>query len=167
MTPGMRSGLTLATLVALVVVGGTWGWAALTQPFPKEEEVPICVDTQVSAGDVVLRDQVVVSVFNGTRRRNLAGQTQDLLVERGFVAGTTDNAPKQVRRTEIWADDPDNPAVALVKRQFRRARVVSGDALGPGVVVVVGSDFEELRKKKVERVKAKTDATFCKATSAD
>lgn len=163
----MRSGLTLLTLVAMVVVGGWWGWSAMTEPFPQEEEIPICVDTTVEAGTPVLRDQVIVSVYNGTRRRGLAGQTQDLLVERGFVAGETGNAPDQVRRTQIWASDRTNPAVQLVRRQFPKAQIVEGEALGPGVVIVLGSDHKNLRKKKVEQVKAKEDATFCRATSAD
>jgi hypothetical protein len=168
MSDGIRSAATLVTLVVLVIIGGTWGWSAMTKPFPKEEEVPVCVEATVAQGLAVTRDQVVVSVFNGSRRTGLAGSTQDLLVERGFVAGTTGNAPEQVRHTQIWADDPENPAVRLVKRQFEGARIITGkDELGIGVVVVVGQDFKKLRKKQVESTTAKKDARFCKSTSAD
>ena len=55
----------------------------------------------------------------------------------------------------------------LVKRQFRNATVVQGDALGPGVVVVPGERFQGLRKKQVESVVAKADATYCRATGSE
>lgn len=168
MSDALRSAVTLSTLVLLVVVGGTWGWAALTKPFPKDEETPICVDATVAQGLAVTRDQVVVSVYNGSRRTGLASSTQDLLVERGFVAGATGNAPEQVAHTQIWADDPQNPATRLVKRQFVGAKIIPDKpTLGIGVVVVVGQDFKQLRKKQVESVTARKDSRFCQSTSAD
>ena len=38
---------------------------------------------------------------------------------------------------------------------------VDGEALGRGVVVVLGQSYTTLRAKEVEKVTAKTDATFC------
>src|SRR5690606_23593473 len=129
------------------LAGGAWGWAALTKPFPKDEQPPICVDVTVEEGTEVTRDQVVVSVYNGSRRNGLASSTQELLVERGFVGGQTGNAPAQLPKTQIWADDPDNPAVRLVKRQFRGAKIITDQpTLGVGVVVVMGQNFKNLRK---------------------
>lgn len=167
MTAGLRSALTLAGLVGVVLVATLWGWAAFTEPLPELEEVPICTDTAVTAGTEVRRDQVVVSVFNGSERSGLAGATDAQLEERGFVSGGIGDSPQPAATTQIWAEDPKNPAVQLVKRQFKGAQVVPGDALGPGVVVVVGEEFQALRKKQVESVVAKTDATFCQATAAD
>lgn len=167
MTAGLRSALTLAGLVAIVLVATLWGWAAFTEPFPEEEELPICQDTPVTAGTEVRRDQVVVSVFNGSRRSGLAGATDAQLEERGFVSGGIGDSPQPAASTQIWSDDPTNPAVQLVQQQFKGAQVVPGDALGPGVVVVVGEKFQSLRKKQVESVVAEADATFCKATGAE
>lgn len=167
MTPAARSGLTLLSLVALVVAGGWWGWSALTKPFPKEEVVPVCVETQVPAGTDVRRDQVVVDVYNGSRRRGLAGSTMDLLTERGFVAGSTGNAPVQSRQVQIWTNEPANPAVQLVKQQFRGPRVVKRAPLGEGITIVMGDKFGSLRTKQVEFVLAKEDTTICRATGAD
>ncbi|HEU5241624.1 MAG TPA: hypothetical protein VFU25_06405, partial [Ornithinibacter sp.] len=67
----------------------------------------------------------------------------------------------------IWSSDPTNPAVVLVQRQFKRAQVVEGDALGPGIVVVVGEKFQSLKKKQVESVVTEADATWCKATGSE
>ncbi len=167
MTAVLRSGLTLAVLALLVVVAAVWGWAALTQPFPKDEPVAICEPTDVAAGGEVRRDQVVVSVFNGSKRSGLAGSTMAELAERGFVEGDVGDAPLPSASTQIWTSDPTNPAVLLVKQQFKQAKIVPGDAIGDGVVVVVGEKFKALRKKQVESVLAEADATYCRATGSE
>jgi hypothetical protein len=166
-TGALKSALTLVVLALLVVVAAVWGWAALTEPFPEEAPVAICEDATVSAGSEVRRDQIVVSVFNGSGRSGLAGATSAQLTERGFVAGDVGDAPQPAATTQIWAADPTNPAVELVRQQFKKAKVVTGDALGVGVVVVVGEKFKALRAKQVESVVAEADATFCKATGAE
>ena len=167
MSAGLKTAVTLGVLCLLVLVAAIWGWAALTEPFPEDEPVAICEDTTVPAGSEVRRDQVVVSVFNGSKRSGLAGATSAQLAERGFVTGDVGDAPTPTVTTEIWTADPTNPAVALVQQQFKKAKVVTGDELGIGVVVVVGEKFKTLKKKQVESVLAEADATFCKATSAD
>jgi len=167
MSGALKSALTLAFLGVLLVVATVWGWAALTEPFPEDEPVAICEDTDITAGTEVRRDEVVVSVFNGSGRSGLAGGTSAQLTERGFVAGDVGDSPQPAATTQIWTDDPTNPAVVLVRRQFKNAKVISGDALGPGVVVVVGEKFQTLRPKQVESVLAEADATFCRASGAE
>lgn len=167
MTAGLKTAITLGVLTLLVIIAAVWGWAALTEPFPQDEPVAICEDTTVPAGGEVRRDQVVVSVFNGSKRSGLAGATSAQLAERGFVAGDVGDAPSPTVTTEIWADDPTNPAVALVQKQFKKAKVVTGEQLGVGVVVVVGEKFKTLKKKQVESVLAEADATYCKATGSE
>lgn len=167
MSGALKSTLTLAFLGLLLVVATVWGWSAFTEPFPQDEPVAICQDTQISAGTEVRRDQVVVSVFNGSGRSGLASSTSAQLSERGFVAGDVGDSPQPASTTQIWASDPTNPAVVLVKRQFKKAKVVSGDDIGVGVVVVLGEKFQTLRKKQVESVLAKADATYCVATGAE
>ena len=167
MSGALKSLLTLAVLGVLVVVAAVWGWAAFTEPLPENEPVAICEDATVSAGSEVRRDQVVVSVFNGSKRSGLAGATSAQLEERGFVAGEVGDSPIPAATTQIWAADPTNPAVQLVQKQFKGAQVVPGDALGPGIVVVVGEKFQALRKKQVESVIAEADATWCRATGSE
>ena len=108
----LKSALTLAVLGLLVVVAAIWGWAALTEPFPEDEPVAICENATVTAGTEVRRDQVVVSVFNGSGRSGLAGATIAQLAERGFVAGDVGDSPQPAATTQIWSSDPTNPAVA-------------------------------------------------------
>lgn len=167
MSGALKSTLTLASLVLLVAIAAVWGWAALTEPLPAEEPVPICEDARIGAGTEVRRDQVVVSVFNGSDRSGLARETSAQLAERGFVVGDIGDSPQPAATTQIWADDPTNPAVDLVRQQFKQARVVPGDALGVGIVVVVGEKFKTLRNKQVESVLAQADATYCRATGAE
>ncbi|KQV63297.1 hypothetical protein ASC64_16980 [Nocardioides sp. Root122] len=167
MSGALRSALTLAVLALLVVVASLWGWAAFTEPFPKDEPVPICENATITAGSEVRRDQVVVSVFNGSGRSGLAGSTSAQLAERGFVAGDVADSPQPAATTQIWSSDPTNPAVKLVQKQFKGAEVVPGNPIGVGVVVVVGEKFTALRKKQVESVVAESDATICKATGSE
>lgn len=167
MTAGARSALTLLVLASLLVTATVWGWSALTEPFPQDEPVAICEDTSVTAGSEVRRDEIVVSLFNGSERSGLASATIAQLEERGFVAGDVGDAPQQTSSTQIWADDATNPAVQLVQRQFKRAKVVPGTQIGPGVVVVLGEKFTTLRKKQVESVVVEADATYCRATGSE
>lgn len=167
MSPGARSAATLAGLLALVAVAVLWGWSAATKPFPKNDPPPVCVDTQIAAGEQVFRDQVVVSVYNGSKRSGLAAATLSGLTQRGFVAGETGNAPERTGKTRILAPDPQDPAVRLVSAQFKGAKVVLANGLGPGVTVVVGEKFKSLRKKNVESVVAESAAVICAAPGAD
>ena len=167
MSGALRSALTLGFLGLLVVAATLWGWSAFTEPFPEDEPVPICESATITAGTEVRRDQVVVSVFNGSGRSGLAGATSAQLEERGFVAGDVADSPQPAATTQIWSSDPTNPAVQLVQQQFKGAEVVPGDPIGVGVVVVVGEKFTALRPKQVESVVAQADATICKATGSE
>ena len=161
MTASLRSALTLLVLGALLLVAAVWGWRAATKPFPSSEPAPLCTDVTVLTGKQVFRDQVAVSVYNASNRNGLAGATMEQLEERGFVGADSGNAPIQVNGVQIWSDEPRNAAVRLVARQFKAAKVVSGEELGRGVVVVVGDSFKSLRKKEVESVTAVESSTFC------
>mgnify|MGYP006208616915 CR=1 FL=1 len=158
-----RSAVTLGVLGLLVVVAALWGWSALTAPFPEQEEPPPCVDREVAAGDKLFRDQVTVSVYNASRRSGLAGATSAQLEERGFHVAGTGNAPRgtRVRAVEIWAADARHPAVKLVRSQLNRtARVVEGEDIGAGVVLILGDGFGGLAKGR-ESVRVRRDTTVC------
>lgn len=158
--------LTLAVLGLLLVAAATWGWFALTAPLPSADEQALCEETTVSRGDVVRAEDVLVSVFNGSPRQGLASATMAQLTNRGFFAGETGNADRRLPAgsgIRIHADDPRDPAVRLVLAQFRGGRVVEGDALGPGVVVIMGQAYQEMGPP-VRRVKVRQEATYCQAT---
>lgn len=161
MTASLKSLVTLLVLTGLLVAAALWGWQAATEPFPDSDPPPLCTDVTVPAGTQVFRDQVAVSVYNGSGRSGLAGATLDQLEERGFVGADEDNAPDTINGVQIWSDTPKNAAVQLVARQFKAAKIVPGKALGRGVVVVLGESFKSLRKKDVESVTAIESSTFC------
>jgi len=150
-------------LCVLLVVIGVWGWNAATEPFPAKTEPPLCVSTQVAAGEQVFPQQVTVSVYNASDRNGLAGRTLDLLVDDGFHAGVSGNAPRSARvaHAEIWTTSPASPDVQLVATKLGGAAdVVRRDGMGVGVTVVVGDDFEDLATGK-KSVVAEEDADIC------
>ena len=112
----------------LVVLGGLWGWSALTQPFPGKTTPPKCVATIVQPGEKVFPGQVTVSVFNASERDGLAGRTMAEFVDAGFAEGDTGNAPRNARvvRAAIWA-----PTAAEPRRTPGRQPPRPGDPGGP------------------------------------
>lgn len=163
MVRGVRTSLTLLFLVALLAAAAFWGWDAAMRPLPQAEDAPVCVDTAVAKGDKVYPDQVAVSVFNASARSGLATRTVETFGDEGFVEADSGNAPRgsNVKRTQIWTSDPKSPAVRLIKSRLpKKTTVVEGEALGVGVVVVVGDKFKDLRKGK-KSVKALQDGFIC------
>lgn len=162
-TARLRSGLTLLALVGLLLVGVSWAWSAVSEPFPDRGDALVCVPTTVAAGDKVFPDQVTVSVLNAGTRSGLAQRTMGNLEERGLARGSLGNAPPDtvVRNVQIWAEDLDDPAVRLVRSYLGgKATMVEREPPLPGVNIVVGDKFRELRKGR-DSVVAKTEAEIC------
>ncbi|MGH3334830.1 MAG: LytR C-terminal domain-containing protein [Nocardioides sp.] len=163
MEQAARSGLTLAGLAVLVILGGLWGWSAMTQPFPGKTTPPKCVATVVQPGEKVFPGQVTVSVFNASERNGLAGRTMAEFVNAGFAEGDTGNAPRDARvvRASIWAPTAASPDVRLVASRLGPAtRVVRRDAPGVGVTVVVGDRYQQLVKGP-RSIQASREAEIC------
>jgi hypothetical protein len=163
MEQAARSGLTLLGLAVLVVLGGLWGWSALTQPFPGKTTPPKCVATVVSRGEKVFPSQVTVSVFNASGRDQLASRTMAEFVNAGFAEGDTGNAPRsaQVVRATIWAPTLGSPDVRLVASRLGPAtRVVPREGPGVGVTVLVGDRYTRL-VKGTPAVRAQKEVEIC------
>lgn len=163
MREGARTAVTVAVLGVLLVLGAVWGWAAVTEPFPGKADLPTCVTRDVSAGDRIYPDQVVVSVFNAGTREGLAARTMQLLTDQGFAEGDSGNAPDsaKVATAEIWTDDAANPAVRLVaSRLGAGTKIVERKATGAGVMVVVGDGFDKLVKGR-EFARVTESASIC------
>ncbi len=163
MEQAARSGLTLLGLAALVVLGGLWGWSALTQPFPGKTTPPKCVATIVQPGERVFPGQVTVSVLNASGRDRLASRTMAEFVDAGFAEGDTGNAPRraEVARAAIWAPTPASPDVRLVASRLGPAtRVVRREGPGVGVTVLVGDRYEELVRGQ-RSVRAAQETEIC------
>ena len=171
MEPKLRSAITLGVLIIVLLLGMVWGWTKLVEPLPglsgDPDEPPeaACTVRIVAKGERVQPDEVTVSVFNAGTTDGLATKTMEQLQTRGFAPGETGNAPNatDVNRVEVWAEHARNPAVLLVASYLgRSAKVVNpkGEALGVGVVVVVGDDFRRVRHG-ARFVASRVDAEVC------
>jgi hypothetical protein len=164
LTARARTAITLAFLAVLMLVGVTWGWGQVSEPFPGKVDVPLCVDTSYAAGDELFVQDVTVSVLNASSREGLAGRTMGQLEDAGFAAGQTTNAPKGTTISapaEIWVNDPDNPAAKLVRARLGRVPVkVEPNNPAVGVTVVVADQFGELRDGPASVVLS-ADAVVC------
>ena len=160
--------LTLAVLVALVLVGVTWGWAALTHPFPHQAKTLTCYPTVLQPGDRVSAPKVTVSVFNASDRVGLAERTMTAFENQGFGAGDVGNAPKKavVHYAQVWTTSRSDPAVKLVlSRLGNGAVVVHRQHSGTGIVVMVGAQFHKLVTGKAS-IKVKKPTTVCEPPTA-
>ncbi len=164
LAPRMRSAVTLLVLLGLLLVGVAYGFSAVTEPFDERQEPPICSAAAVKKGEKVYPDQVTVSVLNAGTRTGLAGRTMSQLADEEFGRGELGDAPEgaDVRRAEIWTEDPSSPAVRLVRTYLgkKRTRIVRRDTVAPGVNVVVGDKFQKLRKGR-QKVTVKQDGEIC------
>lgn len=164
MNPQVRTALTMSVMVALLAIGGFWALTAATKPLPKapEKSTDPCRMIAVKAGDPVTPDQVQVSVFNAGTRSGLAERTLGLFADQGFAKGKVGNAGKSTRVSvaEIWADDPEDPAVRLVASRMPGVEIIEGPRLGQGVLVVVGDKFDGLSTGR-RSVKATSDTEIC------
>lgn len=159
----LRSALTLAALLVVVLVGVAWAWSAVSEPFPERGKPAICTEQAVSEGDKVYPDQVTVSVLNASTREGLADRTMTDLVTEGFDRGEVGNAPDdaEVNRVQIWALDAQNPAVRLVKSYLgKKAKVVKREGPLAGVNVVVGEEFSGVGKGR-KAIVAAEDTSVC------
>ncbi|MEJ7834427.1 MAG: LytR C-terminal domain-containing protein [Nocardioides sp.] len=159
----LRSGLTLLALAVLLLVGVSWGWSAVTEPFPEDEATAACSPVAVSAGTKVYPDQVAVSVLNAGAREGLASRTMAELDERGFSRAELSNAPAdtELGGVEIWTENPGSPAVRLVLTFLGEdVRVVRRDTTALGVNIVVGDNFEKVVEGR-KWVKAADDVQIC------
>jgi hypothetical protein len=155
--------LTLAVLVVLLLLGITVGWSSMTQSFPHKATPKICYPTQLQPGDRVSAPQVTVSVFNASERVGLAERTMGAFADQGFGSGSVGKAPKNtgIHYAQIWARDRNDPAVQLVaSRLGPHAAIVDKHHKGPGVVVMVGPQFEKLVQGR-SSVKVTAAITIC------
>jgi LytR cell envelope-related transcriptional attenuator len=145
--PHLKALLTFTVLAVLLLLGITWGWSAMTSPFPQAAKEPVCVKSTLRPGDRVAAPDVTVSVYNASDRVGLAARTMSAFEAQGFGTGKVGNAPKgtTVFYAQVWSRDPHNPSVRLVlSRLGPGAHVLPKDPRGRGVTVVVGAQFQKL-----------------------
>ena len=150
----LTTAVTLLVLMGILGVALLLGMRNLTAPIPSAvpsaSPSPTCVPRTVSKGGRLRSAQVVVSVFNAGTRAGLADETLQGLAKRGFRRGELGNAPggSRLRFVQVWTTDRNDAAARLVAAQFgsRTLIRVVKQGLGPGVDVLVGSQFKGLVK---------------------
>lgn len=160
---GGRSAITLAVLAVVFLAGVTWAWSSITEPFPERAAPAPCTETLIGAGEDVAPPQILVTVLNAGGSNGLAGNTMNKLVRFGFVEGRTGNAPANTGpvAAQVWASDPDHPAVVLLASYLgKNVRVVDQPSDYPGLTIVVGKQFKGVRKG-LPTVTARTDSYVC------
>jgi hypothetical protein len=169
MPRGLKTALTLLTLVAIIAGGGLWGWGAFTKPLPTRSGPPPCTNATVRAGESLTPEKVMVSVYNASDRLGLASRTATDLGGKGFVIDTYGDAPTgtSVTVAEVWVDDPQGPAGLLVRSYLgKRAKIRQQEPLGPGITVVVGPKFKQLFDGK-KSIQLTEDTTICVPPAQD
>jgi hypothetical protein len=147
----------------LVLVGVTWGWSALTRPFPHTVAQKPCYPTTYQGGQRIAPPRVLVNVYNASDRVGLAERTMTEFEDQGFGPGSVGNAPKGtvVHYAQVWTEDATRPDVKLVmSRLGPHARIAERKGGTPGVVVVVGPRYQEL-VKGLPSVKVTTTTSIC------
>ncbi len=163
MPRGLKTALTLAALVALIIIGGMWGWASFTEPFPERAGPQPCTDTTIAAGDSLTPEKVLVDVYNASDRVGLAGRTAEELRSAGFVVGRATDAPSgtTIKVAEIWTDDPQGPEAKLLRSYLgKRAKIRNAEPLDAGLTLVLGSKFKQVTKGK-KSLELKKDTVVC------
>ncbi|MBP8921422.1 MAG: LytR C-terminal domain-containing protein [Micropruina sp.] len=135
----IKTPLTMLALLALVVVGGLWGWTNATAQIPPRQLEP-CVATDV--GGKLAPGHVTVRVLNAGLRGGLAKRVSTNLRSYGFFILRVNNAEVRHAETVIVGNAPDSPEVRLIAGFFKNAKI-SGDGRADHVVdVLLGDEYQ-------------------------
>lgn len=168
-----KTPITLLVLLGFLLAGAYVGWQSVTSSDTTTKTdtttptAPTCTTVSLRPGQVLRAKNIVVNTYNASSRSGLAGETLDALVAKGFKKGVAENAPDRadVANVTIWTDDATSPSVRLVAKQFRgKVTITAGDALAPGVVILLGDNFTALRAEAPLRVKVRRDTQGCTST---
>jgi LytR cell envelope-related transcriptional attenuator len=149
----LRTPITMVALLGILLGAAWYGWATITSANDDDEQPQAqtepgkqqCASSQVfKKGTKIRAKTITVNVFNAGLITGLAGETLDDLVDNGFRRGAAENAPTGVNASNVTiiTNTLNSPQVRLVAKQFRGdVRIVVGDAIRPGINVVVGDNF--------------------------
>lgn len=171
-----KTPITLLVLLGLLLAGAYVGWQSVTSSDTTTKTdtttptAPTCTaKASLRPGQVLRAKDIVVNTYNASNRSGLAGETLDALVAKGFKKGAAENAPDRadVANVTIWTDEATSPSVLLVAKQFRgKVTITAGDALAPGVVILLGDNFTALRATAPLRVKVRRNTQGCTSTTS-
>lgn len=163
-----KSLITLTTLLAVFIVGSFVGYKLLfadAPPLSDAAQEAQCEPQTIRSGSTLAVQQVTVTVYNAGRVSGLANRTLINLQKKGFRPGKVGNAPEGVQATNVTvvAKDRKAPQVRLVAAQFRGPVkfVAPKSTQGDNVEIVVGAEYEGLKKKTPTSTKVNTKTEVC------
>lgn len=144
----IRTAITLAILIGLVVLAAWYAWRAVTEPAATGDDTEPITRTPVCAvavpTDAPPPEEISVNVYNGTDRNGLASQVAREMREQGYVILDVANDPLNRSVTgvaEIRAANAEDLAVLLIMSQFPGATFVPDERSDAVIDVVLGQQF--------------------------
>ena len=137
-----KTPIVLLALLALVLIAGRWGYAAMTAPLPPPYVEP-CVDQPVPDG-VLRSDMVTVKIYNASNKRGKASEVSQQLQLQGFKVSAVGNAEQNQEKSVIIGFATDSPEVELVHQQFEGFERVADGRRDHSVEVLIGGNYESM-----------------------
>lgn len=167
----LKTPLTLAVLVAILIGGSVIGWGLATQEVPSlrdstASDGPTCADQTFRSGSTLEANAVTINVFNDGTVSGLAGETLRELQEKGFIGGgATDSSVRMPNRNAlITAVDPRSAPVRLVRRQLEGlvpVREAKDPDTDTDVNIYIGNRFRGVARDSRTSLKVRGQTTVC------
>ncbi|MDO5499415.1 MAG: LytR C-terminal domain-containing protein [Propionibacteriaceae bacterium] len=132
----------LLSLLGLVLLAGSWGYAAMTAPLPPPYVNP-CVDQPVPDGKLK-SEMISVRVLNASNKRGKAAEVSQQLKRQGFKVTRVGNADDNQQRSVIIGAEANSPEVELVAAQFVGFDTEGDDRRDRSVEVRIGQNYESM-----------------------
>lgn len=162
---GAVRGLTLLGASVVLVFGAFTGFQLLTSRADTVDPVPTCTNKTVKDGERLDSNLVTINVFNASTRSGLANRATIDLQANGFLGGEIGNSDSATKpsRVAILTDDPKDPRVVLVAKQFKdKVTYAEPDiTVETGVVVIVGNKYSGLKSKAPTKVTSDRTIRAC------
>ena len=172
-----RTPITMVVLLGVLLGAAYYGWNTIVNPGDNKNSAnpsgtknsPTCTQKTIQKGSQIPAAEVRVNVYNAGSRSGLAGETLDLLVQKGFRRGVAENAPPDIttwgNATVILPGGQGAPQTRLVRNQFLGiVKYVNGPALAPGVDIVVGDNFRGVNPNAQAFVRVNRQVQACVET---
>lgn len=156
---------TLLVAAAVFVICGFTGLRLLTAGTGKVEADTSCQPSVVASGTTLDSNVIVINVFNASSRAGLANRALIDLQTNGFRGGQIGNSTSATKpsRVAILTNDPADPQVKLLARQFRdKVQYAKPDlTVEEGITVIVGQKYRGLKKSPKTSLRTDRDIKIC------
>lgn len=167
----VKTPLTLAVLVAVLIGGSIVGWGLATQEMPSlrdstASDGPTCMDQTFDSGSTLESNAVTVNVYNTGDVSGLAGKTLRALQNKGFIGGGAIDGRARMpnKNALVVAAEPRSAPVRLVKAQLKGRvflRKADDPEIGTDVSIYLGNRFRGIAPKTRTSLRVRGQTTVC------